>query len=78
MMEDVLVKGFGHTDPPNARYYTCDGTRATTSTPVPFPMQLMLQSTDDFPINIGFTGKVLHVFSLKCLYASNDNATDYF
>ncbi|WOL14344.1 hypothetical protein Cni_G23124 [Canna indica] len=34
-----------------------DGTRATTCTPAPFQMQLMLQSTDDFPINIGFTGK---------------------
>ncbi|XP_042394817.1 urease isoform X1 [Zingiber officinale] len=33
------------------------GTRATTCTPAPFHMQLMLQSTDDFPINIGFTGK---------------------
>ncbi|XP_008807553.2 urease isoform X1 [Phoenix dactylifera] len=34
-----------------------DGTRATTCTPAPFHMQLMLQSTDDLPINIGFTGK---------------------
>lgn len=34
-----------------------DGTRATTCTPAPSHMQLMLQSTDDFPINIGFTGK---------------------
>ncbi|EHA8586337.1 Urease [Cocos nucifera] len=34
-----------------------DGTRATTCTPAPFQMQLMLQSTDDLPINIGFTGK---------------------
>nr|XP_010930125.1 urease isoform X3 [Elaeis guineensis] len=36
-----------------------DGTRATTCTPAPFQMQLMLQSTDDLPINIGFTGKVI-------------------
>uniref|UniRef100_A0A1D1ZIH4 urease n=2 Tax=Anthurium amnicola TaxID=1678845 RepID=A0A1D1ZIH4_9ARAE len=34
-----------------------DGTRATTCTPSPFQMRLMLQSTDDLPINIGFTGK---------------------
>lgn len=34
-----------------------DGTRATTCTPAPTHMQLMLQSTDDLPINIGFTGK---------------------
>ncbi|PKA54496.1 Urease [Apostasia shenzhenica] len=34
-----------------------DGTRATTCTPSPFHMQLMLQSTDDLPINFGFTGK---------------------
>lgn len=33
------------------------GTCATTCTPAPFHMQLMLQSTDDLPINIGFTGK---------------------
>ncbi|GLT30141.1 hypothetical protein SLA2020_049590 [Shorea laevis] len=34
-----------------------DGTRATTCTPAPFQMKLMLQSTDDFPLNLGFTGK---------------------
>ncbi|XP_073013004.1 urease [Typha latifolia] len=34
-----------------------DGTRATTCTPAPFHMKLMLQSTDDMPINLGFTGK---------------------
>lgn len=34
-----------------------DGTRATTCTPAPLHMQLMLQSTDDIPINFGFTGK---------------------
>ncbi|XP_051121971.1 urease isoform X2 [Andrographis paniculata] len=34
-----------------------DGTRATTCTPAPFHMQLMLQSTDDLPLNFGFTGK---------------------
>ncbi|MQM07297.1 hypothetical protein Taro_040136, partial [Colocasia esculenta] len=34
-----------------------DGTRATTCTPAPFQMQLMLLSTDELPINIGFTGK---------------------
>lgn len=33
------------------------GTRATTCTPAPFHMQMMLQSTDGLPINIGFTGK---------------------
>ncbi|KAG8365929.1 hypothetical protein BUALT_Bualt17G0023100 [Buddleja alternifolia] len=34
-----------------------DGTRATTCTPAPFHMKLMLQSTDDLPLNFGFTGK---------------------
>ncbi|KAH7670982.1 Urease gamma/gamma-beta subunit protein [Dioscorea alata] len=34
-----------------------DGTRATTCTTSPCHMQLMLQSTDDLPVNIGFTGK---------------------
>ncbi|KDP26772.1 hypothetical protein JCGZ_17930 [Jatropha curcas] len=34
-----------------------DGTRATTCTPAPFQMKLMLQSTDDLPLNFGFTGK---------------------
>ncbi|KAJ3671461.1 hypothetical protein LUZ60_007540 [Juncus effusus] len=34
-----------------------EGTRATTCTPSPFHMQFMLQSTDDLPINLGFTGK---------------------
>ncbi|XP_074295783.1 urease isoform X1 [Silene latifolia] len=34
-----------------------DGTRATTCTPAPSHMKLMLQSTDDFPLNFGFTGK---------------------
>ncbi|CAH8382795.1 unnamed protein product [Eruca vesicaria subsp. sativa] len=33
------------------------GTRATTCTPSPFDMKLMLQSTDDLPLNFGFTGK---------------------
>ncbi|XP_031481255.1 urease isoform X1 [Nymphaea colorata] len=33
------------------------GTRATTCTPAPIQMQLMLQSTDDLPLNFGFTGK---------------------
>lgn len=33
------------------------GTRATTCTAAPFYMQLMLRSTDDLPVNIGFTGK---------------------
>ncbi|KAL8125784.1 hypothetical protein AgCh_013170 [Apium graveolens] len=33
------------------------GTRATTCTPAPSHMRLMLQSTDDLPINFGFTGK---------------------
>ncbi|XWS69206.1 hypothetical protein CRYUN_Cryun04dG0159600 [Craigia yunnanensis] len=34
-----------------------EGTRATTCTPAPSQMELMLQSTDDFPLNFGFTGK---------------------
>ncbi|OVA15399.1 Urease [Macleaya cordata] len=34
-----------------------DGTRATTCTPAPVQMKLMLQSTDDLPLNFGFTGK---------------------
>ncbi|KAL3511416.1 hypothetical protein ACH5RR_030817 [Cinchona calisaya] len=34
-----------------------DGTRATTCTPAPPHMKLMLQSTDDLPLNFGFTGK---------------------
>lgn len=34
------------------------GTRATTCTPAPSHMKLMLQSTDDLPLNFGFTGKV--------------------
>lgn len=34
------------------------GTRATTCTPAPFHMKLMLQSTDNLPLNFGFTGKV--------------------
>ncbi|GFQ07550.1 urease [Phtheirospermum japonicum] len=34
-----------------------DGTRATTCTPSPFHMKLMLQSTDELPLNFGFTGK---------------------
>ncbi|CAK9155799.1 unnamed protein product [Ilex paraguariensis] len=34
-----------------------DGTRATTCTPAPSHMKLMLQSTDDLPLNFGFTGK---------------------
>ncbi|XP_011623717.1 urease isoform X1 [Amborella trichopoda] len=33
------------------------GTTATTCTPAPSQMQLMLQSTDDIPLNFGFTGK---------------------
>ncbi|GMN49175.1 hypothetical protein TIFTF001_018346 [Ficus carica] len=38
-----------------------EGTRATTCTPAPFHMKLMLQSTDDLPLNFGFTGKRNHV-----------------
>lgn len=34
-----------------------DGTRATTCTPAPNQMQMMLQSTDDLPLNFGFNGK---------------------
>ncbi|CAI9093247.1 OLC1v1028706C1 [Oldenlandia corymbosa var. corymbosa] len=33
------------------------GTRATTCTPAASHMRLMLQSTDDLPLNFGFTGK---------------------
>ncbi|PQP92923.1 urease isoform X2 [Prunus yedoensis var. nudiflora] len=33
------------------------GTRATTCTPAPSQMKLMLQATDDLPLNFGFTGK---------------------
>lgn len=33
------------------------GTRATTCTPAPLHMKLMLQATDDLPLNFGFTGK---------------------
>ncbi|CAL5203705.1 unnamed protein product [Lathyrus oleraceus] len=33
------------------------GTRATTCTPAPVQMKMMLQSTDDLPLNFGFTGK---------------------
>ena len=44
------------------------GTRATTCTPAPSQMKLMLQSTDDLPLNFGFTGKVCCLFSLFCLY----------
>jgi hypothetical protein len=43
-----------------------DGTRATTCTPAPIQMQMMLQSTDDLPLNFGFSGKVC--FFLFCLY----------
>ncbi|WVZ04987.1 hypothetical protein V8G54_018333 [Vigna mungo] len=34
-----------------------EGTRATTCTPAPNHMKMMLQSTDDMPLNFGFTGK---------------------
>ncbi|KAF3330940.1 urease [Carex littledalei] len=34
-----------------------EGTRATTCTPAPLQMQMMLQSTDNIPMNFGFTGK---------------------
>ncbi|XP_071705605.1 urease [Rutidosis leptorrhynchoides] len=34
-----------------------DGTRATTCTPGSIHMKMMLQATDDIPINFGFTGK---------------------
>lgn len=41
-----------------------DGSRATTCTPAPTQMKLMLQSTDDMPLNFGFTGKVCFLYSL--------------
>lgn len=34
-----------------------EGTRATTCTPAPSHIKFMLQSTDDLPLNFGFTGK---------------------
>ncbi|KAL5726803.1 urease [Ranunculus cassubicifolius] len=34
-----------------------NGNRATTCTPSPLQMKFMLQSTDDIPLNFGFTGK---------------------
>ena len=33
------------------------GTSATTCTPGPFHMKMMMQATDTFPLNFGFTGK---------------------
>lgn len=39
------------------------GTCATTCTPSPEQMRLMLQATDELPLNIGFTGKV----QISCL-----------
>jgi urease alpha subunit len=33
------------------------GTTATTCTPAPSHLKMMLQATDDMPLNIGFTGK---------------------
>ncbi|KAE8711689.1 Urease [Hibiscus syriacus] len=36
-----------------------EGTRATSCTPEPAQMKMMLQSTDDFPLNFGFTGKMV-------------------
>ena len=34
------------------------GTCATTCTPAPAHIEMMLRATDDMPVNIGFTGKV--------------------
>lgn len=42
------------------------GTRATTCTPGHVHMELMLQSTDEIPLNFGFTGKV-SLFALVLL-----------
>ena len=44
------------------------GTRATTCTPAPSQMKLMLQSTDDLPLNFGFTGKVCCLFDISSVY----------
>mmetsp|Transcript_4764 Transcript_4764/g.6333 ORF Transcript_4764/g.6333 Transcript_4764/m.6333 type:complete len:115 (-) Transcript_4764:1048-1392(-) len=33
------------------------GTNATTCTPAPTQVKMMLQATDAFPLNFGFTGK---------------------
>ncbi|KAF3635582.1 Urease subunit alpha [Capsicum annuum] len=42
------------------------GTRATTCTPGHVHMELMLQSTDEIPLNFGFTGKVnIHTDTLN-------------
>lgn len=40
------------------------GTCATTCTPAPNHIKLMLQSTDDLPLNFGFTGKACFLYSL--------------
>lgn len=45
-----------------------DGTRATTCTPAPHQMKLMLQSTDDMPLNFGFTGKVSFLSFVLFIY----------
>ena len=48
-----------------------EGTRATTCTPAPLHMKLMLQSTDDMPLNFGFTGKVCRLFLLIFYFSAN-------
>lgn len=45
-----------------------EGTRATTCTPAPSQMKLMLQSTDDLPLNFGFTGKVWLTYMYPALF----------
>ena len=42
------------------------GTCATTCTPSPEHMRLMLQATDKIPLNIGFTGKVKPIPFFSC------------
>lgn len=50
------------------------GTCATTCTPAPSQMKLMLQSTDQLPINMGFTGKVYMLYVININYV----AVQYF
>jgi hypothetical protein len=45
------------------------GTRATTCTPAPIQMQMMLQSTDELPLNFGFNGKVCFPFFTCLVFA---------
>lgn len=46
------------------------GSLATTCTPAPEQMRTMLIATDELPLNFGFSGKVIHIFSCLVLSAS--------